>query len=63
MEALFDIFNRSGMEIEVEKKKKDGKRKKRKKKLMKWLLLPHVVVMEDLTEMIPTKLTMKIIGA
>jgi hypothetical protein len=35
MEALFDIFNRSGMEIEVEKKKKDGKRKKRKKKLMK----------------------------
>jgi hypothetical protein len=32
MEALFDIFNRSGMEIEVEKKKKDGKRKKRKKK-------------------------------
>jgi hypothetical protein len=25
MEALFDIFNRSGMKIEMEKKKKDEK--------------------------------------
>jgi hypothetical protein len=32
MEALFDIFNRSGMEIEVEKKKKRWKKKEEKKK-------------------------------
>lgn len=31
MEALFDIFNRSGMKIEMEKKKKDEKERREKK--------------------------------